>query len=311
MNIIEVEGLSKTFGKSKVLNNISMSIKQGDIYGFLGPNGSGKTTTLRIIVGLLQPDEGSVRVMGKELSSWNTRLRNRINVLPESHGFYGWMDAISYLRFFGNLYGVMIKREDYWTKLREVGLDPKNRKPIKTFSRGMKQRLGIARSIINSPEILFLDEPTNGLDPQGRREIHDLLVRLNQKDATTIIVSTHILDDVERLCNRIAILQKGSIRFEGDLKRTITGRLYRYKFSFEKNWNLPDNWRIDHIEPLTKTGNEVICQIDGISPTEAIRKLIESEFPIMGAEEVTSGIEEIYFAYTEGEKANEQNNDTY
>jgi ABC-2 type transport system ATP-binding protein len=301
MNIIEVEGLSKTFGKSRVLNNISMSIKQGDIYGFLGPNGSGKTTTLRIIIGLLQPDEGSIRVMGKEISSWSTRLRNRVNVLPESHGFYGWMDAVTYLRFFGNLYGVMKNREDYRTKLREVGLDPENRQPIKTFSRGMKQRLGIARSIINSPEILFLDEPTNGLDPQGRREIHDLLVRLNQENATTIIVSTHILDDVERLCNRIAILQRGSIRFEGDLERTALGRSYRYKFRFEKGWNLPDHWRNDHIEPLTKTGNEVVCQIDGITATEAIGKLIEAGMPIVGAEEVTSGIEDIYFAYTEGE----------
>lgn len=301
MNAIEVKQLTKSFNKICVLDNITMTINSGDIYGFLGPNGSGKTTTLRIIIGLLQQDKGSINIMGKELSLWDADLRNRVNVLPESHGFYDWMDALTYLRFFGNLYGVRISKAECSYKLHEVGLAPKNFQPIRTFSRGMKQRLGIARSIINSPEILFLDEPTNGLDPQGRREIHDLLFHLNQENGTTIIVSTHILDDVERLCNRIAILKKGSIRFEGDLSGISLEQSCRYKFRFKKGWILPDNWRNDYIEVLSISGSEVVCQINGLTPVEAIRELIENQIPLVGAEEITNRIEDLYFSYTEGE----------
>lgn len=218
MNAIEIQGLKKKFDAKHVLKNVSLTVEQGDIYGFLGPNGAGKTTTLRIILGLIPHDGGSISVMGKDISLWKDRLKRRVNILPESHGFYGWMDAVTYLRLFGNLYGIKMTEEKCLSQLQIVGLDPGNPLPIRTYSRGMKQRLGIARATINSPEILFLDEPTNGLDPRGRREIHDFLLHLNHEHGTTIVISTHILDDVQRLCNRIAILHHGKIRYEGILE---------------------------------------------------------------------------------------------
>ncbi|NOY68064.1 MAG: ABC transporter ATP-binding protein [Deltaproteobacteria bacterium] len=194
-----------------------MTVYPSDIYGFLGPNGSGKTTTLRILCGILLPDRGEVSVLGQNPASQRGLLRQRINILPESHGFYGWMLAGEYLRFFGRLYGLNLTDTDCRMHLQQVGLDSADRRPIRTFSRGMKQRVGIARALLNDPEILFLDEPTNGLDPKGRRDIHDLLLSLNREKGMTIIISTHILDDVERLCNRIAILHDKKIQYEGTL----------------------------------------------------------------------------------------------
>jgi len=217
MNTIEIKSLDKSFNGEKVLDGTHMTVYESDIYGFLGPNGSGKTTTLRILCGILHPDRGEVSVLGQDPSLKGNLLRQRINILPESHGFYGWMRASEYLRFFGRLYGLNLSAEDCRMHLQQVGLDPADQRLIRTFSRGMKQRLGIARALLNEPEILFLDEPTNGLDPRGRRDIHDLLLRLNREKKMTIVISTHLLDDVERLCNRIAILHKTKIQYEGSI----------------------------------------------------------------------------------------------
>jgi len=301
MNAIEIKGLKKKFSNKTVLENISLTVKQRDIYGFLGPNGAGKTTTLRIILGLIPYDEGSISVMGKDISLWKEHLKRRVNVLPESHGFYGWMNAVAYLRLFGNLYGIRMTEDRCLSQLQTVGLDPENRLPIRTYSRGMKQRLGIARATINSPEILFLDEPTNGLDPRGRREIHDFLLYLNREHGTTIVISTHILDDVERLCNRIAILHHGKIRYEGALENKANDISCRYKFKLDKKWEIPDNWQNTHIRFLEHRGDYLICQLNSIGATEAIKELLKTGLPIVEAEQISGGIEETYFVHTEGE----------
>jgi len=300
MKVIEIDGLKKSFDGKIALDGVSMTVNQGDIYGFLGPNGSGKTTTLRIVLGILPADEGKISVLGKDLSSWGNELGYKVNALPESHGFYGWMDAADYLRFFGKLYGIQLTVGDCRSRLSQVGLDPKNLLPISTFSRGMKQRLGIARSMINAPEILLLDEPTNGLDPRGRRNIHDLLLHLNTENGITMIISTHILDDVERLCNRIAILNRGKIRYEGALADSSSRDCIRYHFRVEDAQSISSDWNIPGISVVESREDRLVCQIDGLSPAHAIKSLIEAGMPIAEAEQITGGLEEIYFAYTRG-----------
>ena len=215
MKAIEINAVAKSFETQQVLKDLTMSVNTGEIYGFLGPNGSGKTTTLRILVGLLSPDSGKISVLGMDPAKDALKIRRRVNVLPESHGFYGWMRAADYLSFYSQLYGVDLPQNDCQSYLEMVGLNPTDTRPLRTFSRGMKQRLGIARTLINTPEILFLDEPTSGLDPQGRHEIYDLFGRLNREKAMTIILSTHILEDVERLCTCIGILFGGRLEYEG------------------------------------------------------------------------------------------------
>jgi len=298
MNTIEVHGVKKEFGEKLVLNDISLVVHKQDIYGFLGPNGSGKTTTLRILLGLLQQDEGGVRVLGMNPVSAGVSLRRRVNALPESHGLYGWMSSQTYLKFFAQMYGVTLTPQNCTYRLQQVGLSPNDARPINTFSRGMKQSLGIARAMINDPEVLFLDEPTSGFDPRGRREIHDLLLKLNQEKGVTIVLSTHILDDVERLCNRIAILDRGKVRYEGRLALTDRNQPSRYRFHIQKGSQIPSSWSYPGISLMERKDSWVTCLIDGVSPAQAIKTLVEGGLAIIEAEALSDTIEDLYLTYT-------------
>jgi ABC-2 type transport system ATP-binding protein len=299
MSAIVIRGLTKAFERKPVLQEVSITVNQGDIFGFLGPNGSGKTTTLRTLLGIIRPDGGEIAVLGMNPAAAGPQMRRRVNALPESHGLYGWMSAVSYLNFFGELYDVGLAGGDYRARLRQVGLDPDDSRPIRTFSRGMKQRLGIARAMINDPEVLFLDEPTNGLDPRGRREIHDLLLHLNREQNLTMIISTHILDDVERLCNRIAILDDGRVQYEGP-PTWASGRNMRYRFHLENGGAIPSPWDFPGISLLTHHDSWITCALEEGSPAEAIKTLVMGGLPIIEAEALSGGLEELYLNHTTG-----------
>jgi len=217
--MISVENLVKKYNGYTALDGLNFTVEDGDIFGFLGPNGAGKTTTIRILTTMIRADSGNVLIDEHNIFREPLMIKKIINALPESNGYYEWMSACEYLEFFSNLYEEKASKQDIYKLLEAVGLHGKEGHLIRSFSRGMKQRLGIARALINSPKLLFLDEPTNGLDPQGRRDIHDLLIDLNQKHSTTIFLSTHLLDDVERLCNRIAIINYGKIVKTGELDK--------------------------------------------------------------------------------------------
>jgi ABC-2 type transport system ATP-binding protein len=275
-------------------------VHQGDICGFLGPNGAGKTTTLRIILGMLQPDDGAVSVLGMDPGINGTYLRQRVNALPEDQGLYGWMSALGYLKLFSQLYAMDLELAELQDRLRQVGLDAENSRPIRTYSQGMKQRLGIARALVNDPAILLLDEPTNGIDPRGRREIHDLLVRLNKENNLTIIISTHILDDVERLCNRIAILDQGRIRYEGPLSQRFDRATSLYRFHLAPGGPALEPWTYQGLTLLEQNGDCLTCLLQGLSPTTAIRLLVESGCPLIEAEAVSGGLEALYLEHTGG-----------
>jgi ABC-2 type transport system ATP-binding protein len=217
--MISVENLVKKYNGYTALDGLNFIVADGDIFGFLGPNGAGKTTTIRILTTMIRADSGNVLIEEHNILREPFMIKKIINALPESSGYYEWMTAYEYLKFFSNLYEEKASKQDIYKLLEVVGLYEKEGHLIRSFSRGMKQRLGIARALINRPKLLFLDEPTNGLDPKGRRDIHDLLIDLNQKHGTTIFLSTHLLDDVERLCNRIAIINYGKIVRTGDLNK--------------------------------------------------------------------------------------------
>ncbi len=300
MNAIKVRHLTKSFDERVVLDSISMTVHQGDVYGFLGPNGSGKTTTLRILLGIMSADEGDISVLGLSPSSSGHILRQRVNALPESHGLYGWMSAHGYLKLFSQLYGMPTGPGQIRARLQQVGLDPDDHRPVRTFSRGMRQRLGIARATVNDATILFLDEPTNGLDPRGRREIHDLLLRLNREEGLTIVISTHILDDVERLCNRIAILDCGEVRYEGPLAYDDDMRSRKYRFRIGNGTSIASAWNYPGITLVENRDEWITCLIEGIPPTQAIKTLVAGGLPILEAEALSGGLEDLYLAHTAG-----------
>lgn len=301
MPAVMVDGLQKAFGATTVLTDVAFTVHTGDVYAFLGPNGSGKTTTMRVVLGLLQPDAGNVSVLGLALGA-SKALRYRVNALPESHGLYGWMSALHYLRFFGQLYGQKLSPEACRERLHHVGLEAADQRPIATFSRGMQQRLGLARALVNDPEVLFLDEPTNGLDPRGRRDIHNLLLTLNRERHMTIVLCTHILDDVARLCNRLAILYDGTVRYEGPLPLHAPqqGSQLRVCLETPQARSLP--WDVPGITVLAHQGNELICRLQGITPAQALKALVERDLPIAEVEPLTDALEALYLRYTTGDK---------
>lgn len=229
--LVHVRDLKVAIGSVPILQGVQLSMYKGEIYGLLGPNGAGKSTTLSVLTGLRRAASGTVTVLGLDPATQAQDLRQRIGVLSEDAGFYGWMKARDYLRFMASLYGLNLSVQQIEGQLGNVGLAEVSGHAIAGYSRGMKQRLGLARALLHRPELLILDEPTNGLDPRGRREIHDLLIRLSQDEGVGILLCTHLLDDVDRLCNRIGILADGRTVVEGalaDLLATRTGA-GRYK----------------------------------------------------------------------------------
>jgi ABC-2 type transport system ATP-binding protein len=302
MNAVNIIDLKKSYGSNLVLDGVSMHIKEGEIYGLLGPNGAGKSTLMRIILGLMSYDDGKIEIFGLERKIAAKKLSRQINALPEFFELYGWMQSIEYLQLFADLYGVNCNETRIRKLLAEVGLDPFERKAVGDYSQGMKKRLGLARALINDPKLLILDEPTNGLDPNGRREIHDLLLDLNRKNGTTIILSTHILDDVERLCSRIGILYNGKLRYEGMLLQNEKKQRYRYRFEVADATFEPTSCTTDHIRFIRQEDRWVECEIDGIAPYKAIQSLLEHDIPISQAISLAGSLEYLYFSVTQEEK---------
>jgi ABC-2 type transport system ATP-binding protein len=225
MNVLAIEGLSKSYGTQKVIDNLGFSVPEGAIFGFIGQNGAGKTTTMKMVIGLLKPDSGSISVCGETVSYGQTKTNRHIGYLPDVPEFYTYMSPLEYLALCGEIAGLTNKEIKSRSNelMALVGLEGV-KKRIGGFSRGMKQRLGIAQALLSRPRLLICDEPTSALDPVGRKEILDILSKI--KGSTTVIFSTHILSDVERICDHVAVLHKGGIAVNGTLSeiKALHGR---------------------------------------------------------------------------------------
>ena len=236
MDALKIDNLHKSFGKNTIINGLSMSIPENTIFGFLGKNGAGKTTTMKMILGFLKKDEGSIEVFGEEVSFGQSKTNRFIGYLPDVPEFYGYMTAKEYLNLCGAITGLSkneIKNKSV-ELLELVGLRDVNKR-ISGYSRGMKQRLGIAQALLNSPKLLICDEPTSALDPLGRKEILDIILKI--KDSTTVIFSTHILSDVEAICDHVVVLDKGKNVLEGsidELKNIKRKNTIKIRFKFDK-----------------------------------------------------------------------------
>ena len=217
MDILTLDKVSKSFGAKRILNEISFSVPQGSIFGFIGQNGAGKTTTMKMILGLLKKDQGEISVAGEKVSFGQNVTNQYIGYLPDVPEFYEYMTPFEYLILCGKITGMSknVAAERAKELLEKVGLLGEKRR-IRGFSRGMKQRLGVAQALMNCPKLLICDEPTSALDPLGRKELLDILVQA--KKETTILFSTHILSDVERICDQIAFLHGGELVLQGNLE---------------------------------------------------------------------------------------------
>lgn len=226
--VVSVESLSKQFqgqiGRraKRALRDVSFSVREGEIFGFVGPNGAGKTTTLKILMGLIRADSGRATVLGHDVRE--TEFRRHVGFLPEAPYFYDYLTGREVLHFYARVCGVerARRRERVETLLEWVGLSHAGDARLRTYSKGMLQRVGIAQALVHDPQVVFLDEPMSGLDPIGRKEIRDLVVRLHA-EGKTVFMNTHILSDVEMLCHRVAIIVQGEIRYEGDPHAMLEG----------------------------------------------------------------------------------------
>ena len=208
-DIIVTQNLTKMYGDKAAVSSMDMHVKQGDIYGFIGRNGSGKSTTLKMLCGLAFPTQGSIRVFGQSLSQES--VRKRIGVLIESPGLEGGRSAYENMYLKASLMGIVDPDKEIRELLTFTGLNPDNKKLVKRYSMGMKQRLGIAMALLGGPDILILDEPINGLDPEGMNQLRSLLVDLNQKKGVTILVSSHILGELSKMATRYGIIKDGCL----------------------------------------------------------------------------------------------------
>ncbi len=225
--IIEAEGLTKKYGTQIAVNSLALQIREGEVFGFLGPNGAGKTTTLLMFLGLTEPTSGKVRIVGFDPTREPLRVKEKVGYLPENVGFYDDMDAGQNLRFIARLNripdGVSDKRID--ELLEQVGLFEEGKKKVGTYSKGMRQRLGIAEVLIKEPKLIFLDEPTIGLDPDGTHRMLDLIHSLSRERNITIFLSSHLLDQVQRICDRIGIMIKGNLVAIGPIQELAKKKL--------------------------------------------------------------------------------------
>ena len=216
-DIISVEHVYKDLGKRQILKDVTLAVKQGDIFGYLGPNGAGKTTTIRIILGLMAADSGKVTLLGQDVQV--DKVRQKIGFVLEADGLYDNLTASENLLFYAKLYDIQQPAQRVDKVLKQVGLADRTKDKVATYSKGMRQRLALARAISPNPEVLVLDEPTAGVDPTGQIEIRQLMLDMINKEGKTILLSSHNLDEVQRICNRIALIHKGQIRLYGALEQ--------------------------------------------------------------------------------------------
>ena len=261
------------FRKVKALTDLSLEVKRGEVFGFLGPNGAGKTTTFKLLVGLLHPTRGKIFLW--EEDHYKIELKSKIGFLPESPYFYNYLKAKEYLHLCGQLFGITFKKRQHKVDslLELVGLKDHKNALIKTYSKGMLQRLGLAQALINDPELLILDEPMSGLDPLGRKEVRDIILELKAQ-GKTIIFSTHILSDVETVCDRVGIIIMGKLSDCGPIENLRNPKIKSFEICIK---GLPietiNNLRERGL-PLIQRGEEAFMQIEEVKVNDLLHDLL-------------------------------------
>ena len=293
MDMLRISGLRKSFGSKEVLCGLELSVPKHSIFGFIGKNGAGKTTTMKTVLGLIKADEGEITVNGEKVVYGQTSTNRYIGYLPDVPEFYGFMTASEYLRFCGEISGVSPAEIKARTEelLTLVGLAGEKHR-IRGFSRGMKQRLGIAQALLNRPKLLICDEPTSALDPVGRKEILDILLAV--KEQTTVLFSTHILSDVERICTDVAFLNNGLIEIQGKLS-DIKSKYRKNEYRLETE-RAEDTALLRRTFPLMRTVNEtasILCEND-YNASEVLRFVAEKNISLLKWEREEPSLESLF-----------------
>ena len=261
--VLEIDNLYKAFKvgfipkKREILKGVSLSVAAGEIFGYLGPNGAGKTTTLKCVLALIFPDRGKVTIFGHPPLA--AKARENLGYLPENPYFYDYLTAAEFLDFYAQLFGLRKKdkEEKIATLLRLVGMEKARDLQLRKFSRGMLQRVGLAQALINDPALLFLDEPLGGLDPLGRKDLRDIIVRLKQ-EGKTIFLCSHILQDIEMICDRVAIIVGGRVISQGALESLISEKVLFTEVTLS---GIDPADLVDLGEPVSTLGDRILLKV--------------------------------------------------
>lgn len=318
--IIKLRGLSKHYKNKIAVDNLSLDINKGEIYGLLGPNGAGKTTTILMLLGLSEPTAGQAHVCGHDATRNPIAVKQKVGYLPDNLGFYGHMTALENLSFIGRLNGLSenVAEEKAFELLDIVGLKNNMHQKTATFSRGMKQRLGLADVLIKEPEVIILDEPTLGIDPTGVKDFLDLIKKLNEEQQLTILLSSHHLHHVQQICDRVGIFVDGKLLADGDIP-SLSKQLFNkngYVTVLRLQKSAPDTIQLKNdMESLSGVQEVIIngSELEVISAheqtAEMVRYVVQKGYELIGVQQKSYGLDEIYLEYFKNEKNQEVSNE--
>ena len=297
--VLQTHGLSKRFGKRWAAKDLNLEVHRGDVFGFLGPNGAGKSTTIRMILTLLKPTAGSIEIFGTSLHKHRRSILSRVCGIVEKPDFYLFLSAYKNLEIFGSMTH-KVRRDEMIEALDVVGLKSRAFEKVKTFSHGMKQRLGIAQALLTKPELIILDEPTSGLDPQGMKEVRELIQKLSIENKMTVFLSSHLLSEVELVATRMAVINHGELIVQGSVSELLEREATKYSIQVE-----PLDAAIELMEKLPWA--EVLSTQDGkmevrIKPGQAseLNRLLVTQHLEVSAFSPHRTLEEFFLKITEG-----------
>lgn len=307
-SVLEIKNVSKYFGRKKVLDNISLDVKSGEIYGFLGPNGAGKTTTIKMILGLLYIDEGEIKINGYSVKKEFEKAMTYIGGIVENPDLYGYMSGLDNLKLYARIRNVDKNRIDEVVKL--VNLEKRINEKVSKYSLGMKQRLGLALTLLHSPRVLILDEPTNGLDPAGIKDLRNILKNIAINDNVAVFISSHLLSEMELMCDKVAVIENGKLIKVENLKKDeneVTTYIADYVL---ETADIEETMQILQKESIElkrqKEDNKVLLlKIDKEKVPFIIKTLVDNNVKIYQIAEKLQSLEDVFFGVTEGGNNNE------
>lgn len=301
MNVLEVKGLKKVIGKREIIKDLNFSVKEGEIYGFLGPNGAGKTTTIRMLVGLILPTAGEVKICGENLKNNKEKALKDVGAVVENPELYKYLSGRENLMQIARIRGV--SKEEVQDLIKLVGLENRINDKVKKYSLGMKQRLGLAAALIGNPKLLILDEPTNGLDPSGIIDFRKIVKQAAKERGMAVFVSSHILSEVQQLCDRVAFINNGVIKAVEDMNQAVTGTEKESltlvtSSKKEKVIDILRNQPFVLTLEINEAGINIVVQ-SGTTP-ELVKALVKADVLVEEIYRNREGLEQRYMELVEG-----------
>ena len=299
--IVTVKNLTKNFKEIKAVNNLSFSVEQGQIYGFLGQNGAGKSTTIRMLLTLIKPTSGSIEIFGLNLQKHRKEVLRQIGAIIERPDLYKYLTALENLRIFAAMSGVKISEKKLLDQLAMVGLAERAHSKVKTYSQGMKQRLGIATALVHNPQLVILDEPTNGLDPQGIADVRNLILQLSKEMNKTLLISSHLLSEVELIADSMIIIDKGEKIVEGKVNDLFDPAETIIELKTIDDESMYEKLKQSSLESFVhgKRNDCILLKLHRQQVPDAIKQLVNMDVPILSFHSKHS-LEDYFLSLTTG-----------